>query len=120
MVKLKFNVAQSIVDTYDMENRKKNKPMNIAFNEDIFYKGHAWYYSGLKLEAADESLRNNKNFVNGYNRAARISKYEDNLFALGESFFKAGFMLEEIPESHRNNEIVLSGYENAKINHRKK
>ena len=118
--KLKFDVPRSIMTEYDAQNRNANKILNISFDEKVFNDGHQWYYNGFKLEEAEEHLRTNKNFVNGYNRASRLASLEKRFYALGESYFNKGLSLEEIPDTYKNNETVLKGYEEAKINRRKK
>lgn len=38
----------------------------------IFEKGMAWFESGLTLDDAPEELRNNTNFINGFNKGKRL------------------------------------------------
>ncbi len=48
-------------------DREKN------FRPELYELGEAFFNSGLSLEDADEELRNNTSFVNGYNRGKRIA-----------------------------------------------
>ena len=91
--------------------RDREKNMSLQPNDkEKFIQGENWFNSGLLLEDASEELRNNINFVNGFNRAKRISFIEQSLYDLGVDFYNSGVLLEDIPETYRNNPTVLRGY----------
>lgn len=56
-------------------DERELKKMDIArnFSKDLFDKGIAWFNSGLALSDADESLKTNRSFVNGFNHGYRLS-----------------------------------------------
>lgn len=94
--------------------REKQKHINYQPNDkDLFNHGEVWFNSGLSLDDADEELRNNINFINGFNRAKRIKNVETSLYELGVNFCKNGVSIEQIPENYRENATVLKGYEDA-------
>lgn len=43
------------------------------FSKSLFDNGVAWFESGLSLNEADENLRNDRSFVNGFNYGYRLS-----------------------------------------------
>ena len=55
-----------------------------AYNANIFEQGANWFNEGMSLEDAPENIRNNTNFINGYNKASRLAfieklKNDDNM-----------------------------------------
>ena len=54
-------------------NNQTNTETNNDFNMDSFNNGTQYYNMGGKLENVSQDLRRNKDFLNGYNRAARVS-----------------------------------------------
>ena len=103
----------------DIKNRQKRE--NYQPNDkEKFIQGENWFNSGLPLEDASEELRNNINFVNGFNRAKRISDIEQSLYNLGMEYFNDGLLLEDIPETYRDNPTVLKGYSEAMENSKKR
>ena len=42
-------------------------------DNSIYLRGLDWYNSGLPLEDAPEEVRNNTNFINGFNKGKRLS-----------------------------------------------
>lgn len=97
------------------EIREKNK----IYQEndfDLFKQGSLWFKCGMNLEDANEDLRNNINFVNGFNRAKRLACVDTQLYNLGIDFFNKGITLEQIPEHYKNNDYFLNGYNDAKKN----
>lgn len=81
---------------------------------DLFVQGGNWFNNGFSLEEADDNLKINVNFINGFNRAKRISEAEKFLYDLGVQYFIDGFSLEEIPIKYRDNLIVIKGFQEAK------
>jgi uncharacterized protein YeeX (DUF496 family) len=108
-------------DTIAKDVRDKNRKINDrANNVEVFRQGSAWFNSGLSLEDADEILRNDKDFISGYNRAKRIKDIEISLYNLGMEYFNDGISFELIPSIYQNNPIVIKGYEDAmtKVKHK--
>ncbi len=94
--------------------RQKEEHINFQpCDKKMFSYGETWFNTGLSLEEAEEKFRTNINFINGFNRARRISEAESFLYDLGVSYFKNGVLVEQIPENYRKNPTVLRGYEDA-------
>ena len=83
-------------------------------DKDIFNKGYTWFENGLLLEDAPEELRENFNFVNGFDKAKRVIAINEELMALGMEWYESGFSLEDAPENYKNNEYFVSGYNTRK------
>ncbi|MBQ2873357.1 MAG: hypothetical protein IJE89_05110 [Bacilli bacterium] len=93
-----------------MKSEIGNKDRN---DTQIMTLGQVWYNMGHTLEEAEEELRNDTNFVKGYERAARLDKINDELYQLGKEFFLKGIPLGEIPSKYRDNEWFVNGYNAA-------
>lgn len=69
----KPTTADRIMWDYEQEKREKNKPKrNIPYDPETYALGKEWSMSGKKLEEAPETMRNNFNFVNGFNHGERL------------------------------------------------
>ena len=56
------------------ENERKSAYKHVdKYNKDIFEKGIRWFKSGLSLEDAPLELRNNSNFIRGFEKGRRLS-----------------------------------------------
>lgn len=101
-------------DVIARDVRNKNRKIDDRANDlKVFEQGSAWFNSGLSLDDADERLKNDKDFINGYNRAKRIKDVEISLYNLGMEYFNDGLGFELIPSVYQNNPVVIKGYEDA-------
>ncbi len=99
-------------DIREREKRENYKHVD-KFDKVLFEKGIEWYNSGLQLDDAPDDLKNNTNFIKGFEKAKRIKNVENSLYDLGMSYFNDGLPIQLIPENYRNNPTVLRGYEDA-------
>lgn len=86
------------------------------FDEGTFYKGYEWFNNGLSLDEAPDDMKNNFNFVNGFEKARRIKNINENLEMLGTEWFESGLSLDNAPVSYINNPYFIEGYNKAKNN----
>ena len=101
--------------------RRKEKLSTYQPNDvNKFHLGEDWFNAGMLLEDAEESLRNNVNFVNGFNRAKRIRDVEEYQYSLGIEFYKNGVSVEQILEEYKEKPFVLKGFKDAKESAKKK
>ena len=94
------------------EKQKRENPVE-RFDYKIMKAGEDWYYDGFLLEEAPENLRDNINFIKGYEHAVRMQDVDDEFFRKGAKAFFDGVNWEQIPESERCNESFIQGYEDA-------
>ncbi len=83
------------------------------FNPMIMDEGYKWYVSGLELEDAPENLRNNTNFVKGYEKAQRLQNVNDDFFRRGAEAYLNGTNWSDIDAKDLNNPYFQLGYEEA-------
>ena len=71
---MRMRISYGKIEKTVSDERELEK-MDIArsFSKDIFDKGTAWFDSGLPLSEADENLRINRSFINGFNYGYRLS-----------------------------------------------
>ena len=84
---------------------------------DTFNKGVMWFESGLSLEDASDEMKNNFNFVNGYEKAKRMKNINENLEILGSEWFESGLSLDNAPTTYINNPYFMDGYNKANEKH---
>ena len=105
----------------DIQNRvayelyKENKAANAGdrFNPQIMDEGKKWYDSGFNLEEAPENLRNNTNFIRGYEKSQRLQNVDDEFFKKGAEAYLAGIPWDEINDKDKENVSFVFGYEDA-------
>ena len=61
----------------EMAKKKAGTTHTEPFDINIYNKGMDWYNSGLTLEEAPDNDKNNIHFVNGYERAKRLARFEE-------------------------------------------
>lgn len=95
------------------DRRIKNLEHVKEFDKATFEKGLEWFDSGLSLDDADISLRENFNFVNGFEKAKRLKDINDSLRNLGVEWYESGLPLENAPANYVNNSYFIDGYNNS-------
>lgn len=88
------------------------------YDSNIFEKGINWFNEGMSLEEAPDNIKNNTNFIRGYERAKRLALIEGHLYDLGKKYFEDGLEIENIPLKYRNSDSVIKGYNDAKDNNK--
>ena len=63
-------------DVYQQE-KAKNYVRPDKRDLNIFEQGMTWFESGLPIEDAPEELKNNTNFINGFNKGKRLAMIAD-------------------------------------------
>ena len=91
----------------------KNLEHKKVADKTIFDKGFMWYENGLSLDDASDEMKNNFNFINGYEKAKRIKNINENLEILGSEWFESGLSLDNAPSSYINNPYFMDGYNKA-------
>lgn len=97
---------------FDIRNKDKLKnyqPSDI----NLVIQGQEYFYSGISLEEAPENLKNNINFINGYDRAKRFENRKLDAYDLGFQYFIVGKTLDEASEVLKNNLYFNLGYNDA-------
>lgn len=84
-----------------------------AYDEEIFNKGIEWFKSGLSLEDAPENMRNNHNFINGFNKGKRLAEIDNMVYDDGKNFFLNGGNIEMIPHRYIDDSRFIAGYQDA-------
>lgn len=97
-----------------LDMRSKNLEHRKVSNMDIFNKGVAWFESGLSLDDADDKIKVDFNFVNGYEKAKRMKNINENLEILGSEWFESGLTLDTAPDTYINNPYFINGYNKAR------
>ena len=106
-------VSRVITDEIAREiELKKNPPKIYVYDEKTFNDGINWYISGMSLEEASLELREDKNFIRGYELAARQDKIHKSLEIQGAEWYYSGKTLEE--SNYADNEYFIKGYNDAK------
>ena len=107
----KFTNYNSRLVALDM--RCKNLEHRKVTNIDLFNKGIEWFESGLTLNDADDKMKIDFNFVNGYEKAKRMKNINENLEILGSEWFESGLSLDTAPDTYINNPYFMNGYNKA-------
>ena len=94
-------------------NRLKELGEKRSFDRESFNKGTQFFNDGLSLEDAPLELKDNIDFINGFNRAKRISEINESLRLLGAEWRQNGISLDCVPENYRNNPYFIDGYNNS-------
>lgn len=81
----------------------------------LFDKGIEWFESGLSLDDAHDDMKNNTNFVNGFNKAKRLNDINNMLYNDGKEFFRSGCKLENASDKMKNNKYFIQGYNDEKL-----
>ena len=95
------------------KNRLKDLEGRKPFDDESFNKGAQFFNDGLSLGDAPLDLRDNVYFVNGFNRAKRISEINESLRILGAEWRQNGIPLDSAPENYKNNPYFIDGYNNS-------
>lgn len=98
----------------------KNLEHKKVTNIDIFNKGYEWFESGLSLEDASDEIKNDFNFVNGFEKAKRVQKINESLEMLGVEWFNSGLPLEKAPDNYINSPYFINGFNTAMNNANKR
>ena len=107
------------IETYYRQSEKAKKQTD-RNEKKIFDQGAEWFKSGLPLEEAPSNIKDNINFINGFNRASRVAAVEEELYQLGVNFFKSGKDIDEAPLNYKNKEMFIKGYNDTMNNERKR
>jgi len=110
-------VKDVIVATIMQEIHAKQKATHVdSYNPEIFNLRSEWFLQGRLLEDADEHLKNNTNFIRGYDLAMRRKTINEDFYRFGVEHFLSGRSLEEAPSKSASHKYFIMGYEDAKNN----
>lgn len=92
------------------KEKEKNFDPNKQVNDRMKAAGRKWCVNGNTLDDADESLRNNPFFVEGYEAMMQINydAYEE-----GFNWFIYKRNMENVPENYLNSKYFMQGYSDA-------
>lgn len=96
------------------KERKENYKQFDKRDKDLFDSGIEWFNSGLSLNEAPEDMKNNTNFVNGFNKGKRLDDINKIIYNDGKEFFRSGAILEEASDRMKNNKFFIQGYMDEK------
>lgn len=112
--------ADSIITECNTRKKMQNTLPQYSFDKVIFEQGEIWYNNGYTLEEAPEKVRNNSNFINGFNRAKRLKNDEACFYNLGVKLYNDGISWEVAQARYGENPVVLRGYEDSMMNRKKR
>ena len=119
--KVRRRVCTLIGDEILREMRdKENYKKTYTYDEAIFNRGKDWFHEGMSLEEAPKEIRENPNFVNGYQFAVRKDKINKTLEISGAEWYFSGHTLEEAHSGYLNSEYFVKGYNDAKNNNKRR
>ena len=99
----------------DLARKKKMESMvrNDKYDQNIFNKGMAWFDSGLDISDAPEDIRNNTNFIRGFEKGKRVDEINNSIYESGRNLFFSGASFEQASEKMRSNPYFVKGYQDA-------
>ena len=75
--KLHIDIRRDSANKIAADLRNKERAQNFVRqdtrNKDIYEKGIAWFNTGFSLEDAPADIKNNTNFINGYEKGKRLA-----------------------------------------------
>lgn len=110
-------IRKSIQNDIANEIYKKKKMQDMVridkYDQGIFNQGIEWYNSGLEIEDAPEKIRNNTNFIRGFEKGRRVAEVNNSIYESGRNFYFGGASLEQASEKMRSNPYFVKGYQDA-------
>ena len=100
-------------DIREQKKRENYKPVDKR-DKEIYDKGFEWFNSGLSLDEAPVDIKDNTNFVNGFEKAKRLSDINNMIYNDGKVFYLNGGILDNVSDKMKNNEYFVKGYMDAK------
>ena len=110
---IRNNIQKKLANDLYREKKMQNMVRTDKYDQKIFNQGTEWYNSGLEIEDAPENIRNNTNFVRGFERARRVSEANNAIYEEGRNFYFGGGSLEQGSEKMRMNPYFVKGYQDA-------
>lgn len=110
---IRNNIQKKLANDLYREKKMQNMVRTDKYDQKIFNQGTEWYNSGLEIEDAPENIRNNTNFVRGFERARRVSEANNAIYEEGRNFYFGGGSLEQASEKMRMNPYFVKGYQDA-------
>jgi len=102
---IQSNIASEIYKRKKMQNMVRID----SFDSEIRDYGIQWGIHENDINDADENIRNNTNFIRGYEKGKRLVP----IYKEGKNFFLNGGSIEQATEKMRNNEYFVQGYNEA-------
>lgn len=110
---IRNNIQKKLANDIYREKKMQNMVRTDKYDQKIFNQGSDWYNSGLEIDDAPEEIRNNTNFVRGFERAKRIFEANNAVYESGRDFYFGGASLEQASEKMKTNPYFLKGYQDA-------
>lgn len=82
-------------------NKNEQKPALTSFDKNIYEYGILWASCGKSLENAPDELKNNQNFIRGFNFGKRPEIIKETEFKHAKDFYYKGGKLEDLPKEKR-------------------
>ena len=112
-VQLRNNRQKKIADDIFRQQKMQGMVRTDKYDQKIFDQGIEWYNSGLEITDAPENIRNNTNFVRGFEKGKRVAEANNYVYEEGKNFFFGGGNLEQASEKMKTNPYFIKGYQDA-------
>jgi hypothetical protein len=93
---------------------KETEKAKDPYNKFILESGMKWYNDGHSIDEADESIKNNSNFIRGFELAMRQDYIRKDLESQGAQWYYACKSLEEASPRMQNCVSFVKGFNDAK------
>lgn len=110
---IRNNIQKRLSNDLYREKKMQSMVRTDKYDQKIFNQGSEWYNSGLEIEDAPEEIKNNTNFVRGFERARRITEANNSIYEEGRNFYFGGASLEQASDKMRLNPYFVKGYQDA-------
>lgn len=71
--RLRRSTQDKVANGIEFEKKMSTAQRVNKYDPEIFNKGMEWFNSGLSLEDAPNDLKNNTNFIRGFEKGQRLS-----------------------------------------------
>ena len=88
----------------------KDLEHEVVRDKTIFNAGMEWFNNGLSLDDANEDMRNNNSFIEGFEKGKRLDAINKQLFELGKDWYLNGRNINDAPQNYINNKYFCMGY----------
>ena len=110
---IRKNIHNNIANDIYKQEKMQNMVRADKYDQNIFDKGIEWYNTGLEISDAPENIRNNTNFIRGYEKGKRLAEINNAMYASGRNFYFDGGSLEQASDKMRSNPHFVKGYQDA-------
>ena len=106
-------IQKRVADELAWEKKMQSVVRTDKYDQKIFNQGIEWYNTGLEISDAPENIRNNTNFVRGFEKGKRVAEVNNAIYESGRNFYFGGADLEQASEKMKSNPYFVKGYQDA-------